>query len=388
MQRWVEKALTKLEKAKREPKIRTQRGKSCFYCEYTTGNGERVQFSYLESPDFNARIQEEITKLLHGEYKGKVDNEVFVAEAFDVYLRESRLPALRAEYSEEKQKKYYLESYRVAQYITDILQTKCNIIILSKINKDSMRILIENIRISSQNNEKINSNSTCNRYIMPLVAMNNYIKNHTEYKYCELNLGLFKQKEPPPMTNYLKDDEIEKLLEYSPEHLRKPIIFALNTGFRKQNIFSLKWDDVDFENKIITQQVKQNKTHTVPMTSDVYQMLIALSQEKTCEYVFTYLGKKLTTPRRSFKTALKSAGIELPIGQLFHVFRHTSASKMINAGVDILTVSKVLGHSSVSMTQKYAHLSADSIREKMEKALSKPLCELSVNCDEKSEPPP
>jgi len=65
-----------------------------------------------------------------------------------------------------------------------------------------------------------------------------------------------------------------------------------------------------------------------------------------------------------FKRACKKAGIE---NACLHTLRHTFASHLVMSGVDIMTLSKLLGHSSITMTEKYAHLAQDHLRGAVEK---------------------
>ncbi|WP_410174014.1 tyrosine-type recombinase/integrase [Microbulbifer thermotolerans] len=74
-------------------------------------------------------------------------------------------------------------------------------------------------------------------------------------------------------------------------------------------------------------------------------------------------GKLFSPCTGAFRKAIERAGIELPPGQLTHVCRHTFASHYLMNGGDILTLQKILGHSSLTMTMRYAHFAPDHLSD-------------------------
>ncbi len=155
-------------------------------------------------------------------------------------------------------------------------------------------------------------------------------------------------------------EEEEALLASSAPHLKPIIITALNTGMRKGEILSLRWDDVDLENNVITvrqENSKSKKTRKVPVNSTLRRVLLR-QRLKTggSEYVFLnpegkpYL--RHDSLKRSFEGACSRAGIK---GLRFHDLRHTAATRMVEAGANIVAVSKILGHADLKTTMRYAH---------------------------------
>jgi integrase len=89
-------------------------------------------------------------------------------------------------------------------------------------------------------------------------------------------------------------------------------------------------------------------------------VLTALKAKATCDYVFTGpKGERLATIRTAFKNACRRAGIS---GLRLHDLRHTFASRLVKAHVDIITVQSLLGHVSVTTTQRYTHTHEDQRR--------------------------
>ncbi|NTV28734.1 MAG: site-specific integrase [Candidatus Omnitrophica bacterium] len=161
---------------------------------------------------------------------------------------------------------------------------------------------------------------------------------------------------------YLEKPEIARLIGNCLAHLKPIVILALNTGMRKSEIFNLRWDDVDFNLRMIQLlKTKNNKIRNIPMNESVYYTLKALKEQSEDEQVFPGRnGPAITYVTKSFATALRKSGI---INFRFHDLRHTFASQLVMAGVDLNTVRELLGHSELTMTLRYAHLSCDHKRQ-------------------------
>jgi site-specific recombinase XerD len=207
-----------------------------------------------------------------------------------------------------------------------------------------------------------NDGASCSTINREVACLKCILSRAVEWEYIEKNpiQGLRMLKEPPPLERYLTKEEAERLIAVSPLYLRDIIIFALGTGVRKSEMFNLKWDDVVineiFKYGEITVIGKGNKRRTIRMNKTVYNLLVRKSKEKNSLYVFPSMktDKNLTHVKRSFASALKKAGIE---NFRFHDLRHTAASWMVQGGADLYSVQKILGHSSIRTTQRYAHLS-------------------------------
>jgi integrase len=165
-------------------------------------------------------------------------------------------------------------------------------------------------------------------------------------------------------------EEEERLLSASAVHLKPIIITALNTGMRRGELLSLKWGNVDLENNLIiitAANNKSKKTKRVPVNSVLSTMLRELKfrNQKKSEYVFLGDDDK---PVKDIKTAYLNACRRAGIQSLrFHDLRHTAGTRMVESGVGIVAISKILGHASVELTMKrYLH-PEDSLRDAVEK---------------------
>jgi integrase len=159
----------------------------------------------------------------------------------------------------------------------------------------------------------------------------------------------------------LSPEEARRLIGCAAPAIRPVLIVALNTGMRRTEILSLKWRDVDFAKSfILIEDSKSGKSRKVPMNTFVYRILKDLPRTSS-EYVFFNPGTNdhVKDIKTGFWAACRRAGLS---GVRLHDLRHTAASKMIEAGADLVTVSKILGHSSIQMTMRYAHPTPENMR--------------------------
>lgn len=152
---------------------------------------------------------------------------------------------------------------------------------------------------------------------------------------------------------FLMPDEIQKLLSNCADHLKPIVTVAVHTGMRKGELLSLNWDQVNFEQGIISLlDTKNHERRDNPMNETVKATLMGM--ERKGSYVFsTEDGGSFGDVRRSFETALRRSGIQ---DFRFHDLRHTFASNLVMEGVDIMTVKELMGHKDLTMTLRYSHL--------------------------------
>jgi integrase len=170
---------------------------------------------------------------------------------------------------------------------------------------------------------------------------------------------------------YLTEDEYRRLLnalenEAIPQWLKPIVEVALHTGLRQSNLLNLKWSEVNLFSRVITIEaihMKNKENLGLPLTQRAVEILKELQKTKQIEgYVFHDNGKKIYPEklRRAFKKACKITGIK---DFTFHDLRHTFASYLRQRGVDLHSISKLLGHADTRMTQRYSHLSVENLRE-------------------------
>ena len=154
----------------------------------------------------------------------------------------------------------------------------------------------------------------------------------------------------------LSREEITRLLEASAVYLRPILIAAISTGMRKGEVLDLKWEDVDFDNGFIrVERSKNAEARNVPIIPFLRDTLFGLKHRRRPEdFVFVREdGSRILCFKEAFRAACERAGIS---DLRFHDLRHTAASLLAAGGCDIITLQNILGHKSLSMTQRYAHL--------------------------------
>jgi site-specific recombinase XerD len=140
-------------------------------------------------------------------------------------------------------------------------------------------------------------------------------------------------------------------LQHEPE-----LDLALNTGLRRSEQYNLVWDCVSFERKQLTVlRSKNGETRHVPLNDAAIHALRRLQASSNgTPYVFLASdGTRLCSPRSWFDAAVDDAKL---LDFTWHCLRHTFASRLVMKGVDLRTVQVLMGHKTIQMTCRYAHL--------------------------------
>ena len=171
------------------------------------------------------------------------------------------------------------------------------------------------------------------------------------------------------MQRVLTQEETAGLMANAGGYLKPFLIIALNTGMRRNEILTLKWKDVDFLHAELTIRAeisKSKKPRTIPMNGPVADAIREMPRGNRSGLVFfnPETGTNVKDIKTAFRTACRTAEIS---GVRIHDLRHTAATRMIEAGVDIVTVKEILGHSSVEITMRYCHPSRETKARAMER---------------------
>jgi integrase len=165
---------------------------------------------------------------------------------------------------------------------------------------------------------------------------------------------------------WLTFKEQEKLLAVSPLWLREIILFAVNTGWRRSEIIRLTWDKVDLFRKTLTILEQKNRgKDTQPFNEQVLEVLKARNKVRSIKSNLVFYndeGGQLDGRNvlRAFYIAVKKAKLS---HCRFHDLRHTFATRLAQAGVDLYKVQKLMRHKTPLMTQRYAHHYSESLRD-------------------------
>lgn len=216
------------------------------------------------------------------------------------------------------------------------------------------------------------------RQVSDVTAQKNYVKlasamsTAVRWQYLESNpvKKVTKPKVSERRPVYISKDEMKQLLGHITDNeLRDIVIVAVSTGLRLNELLHLKWHNVDLINKVIHVvnedgfTTKSKKSRSVPMNDKSYQVLAQRKESAVCELVFhnrmrVHNDMKIS---KAFKKAVRACNLNDKI--CFHTLRHTFCSWLVKSGVSIYEVMKLAGHSSVSVTQIYAHLEPEQRHE-------------------------
>lgn len=190
-----------------------------------------------------------------------------------------------------------------------------------------------------------------------------------------------KYQEPDGRLRYLSGPaEADRLVAACEDFLKPIVLTALHTGMRKEEILSLTWEAVDLTHGFIRlQQTKNGKARALPLNETLWGSFGRLRTRQDVSFVFHDAhGRRYNDVRHAFDRACEAAGL---IDFHFHDLRHTFASWLVMKGVPLATVSALLGHTSPTMTLRYAHLSPKHLTSAVRVLDANPdhSCDSSVN---------
>lgn len=189
-------------------------------------------------------------------------------------------------------------------------------------------------------------------------------------------LGL---RHPEGRLRWLSREEAARLVEAASLHARRPhlpsfIQLALNTGCRKTELLALEWSRVDWTLSTLrldAEHTKSAKRRHIPLNEAALAALRVMrawcdSHAHGSPWVFATASGRMTTLQVGFGAACKRASIE---DFRIHDLRHTCASWLVIAGVPLQVVKELLGHSSITVTERYAHLAPELVRSAVQRLL-------------------
>jgi len=165
------------------------------------------------------------------------------------------------------------------------------------------------------------------------------------------------------------EEEFQRILGFCPDEIKAMVVIARKTGLRRANITGMKWAWVNVVRGIITipgSEHKNKKPHVVKMNKTVHALFRSMRIEgnlvfpPTGKYKALAWGTWLNYICDSFKKACRSG--RRP-DFTFHGLRHDFCSQLVMRGIPLYTVSKMAGHSSIKITERYAHLAPDIIAD-------------------------
>lgn len=205
--------------------------------------------------------------------------------------------------------------------------------------------------------------ATANRYVAALSHVMTIAAR--EWEWIETNpcARLSRLSEPRGRVRFLSDDERDRLLatckaSQSP-HLYPVVVLALSTGARLNEVLSLRWGQVDLSaGRIILHDTKNKERRVLPLTGHAREVIRDWSQVRRIDTDLLFPNSRHPDRpidiRGPWNTAIAKAGIT---DFRFHDLRHSAASYLAMNGATLAEIAEVLGHKTLQMVKRYAHLS-------------------------------
>jgi integrase len=188
-----------------------------------------------------------------------------------------------------------------------------------------------------------------------------------EWEWLNVNpvTKVSKERVNNEIERWLTLEEEERLLAACPGWVQEIVLVALHTGLRQSELLNLRWRLVDLRRKTLTLLVQKNRSKdTLPLNESALKVLTARNRVrhiKTDHVFYSGNGTRIDASNlmRSFRKAVKEAGIEK---FRFHDLRHTFATRLAQAGVDMYMIQRLGRWKTTQMVARYAHHYSESLR--------------------------
>jgi integrase len=194
------------------------------------------------------------------------------------------------------------------------------------------------------------------RYLKPNEEVN--LRNAMDVRELELRAGRQSGNEWREVRDY---PLMPSITAHFSDYLKPLILLAINTGLRRGEIFKLRWADIDLQNKLLTvrgETAKSKHTRHLPLNTEAMGLLKYWKQQ--CDITYVFVSPVTGQPFNNISNAWSSIRKKAELTDFrFHDLRHTFASKLVMSGIDLYTVKELMGHSTIQMTERYAHLAPE-----------------------------
>lgn len=223
-------------------------------------------------------------------------------------------------------------------------------------------------------NGETRSRATVNRYLTTFLRILNLAESEWGWRVGDTRRLKLKLREPSGRTRYLSGPEREALLGCCADSFHPDLLdivqLALGTGMRQGEILNLEWGNIHFDRKVVVlapEQTKNRQSRTIPLHG---ASLLALERRSKLRRIDTALvfpapprGRTAPHPtciRHAWDDALERSGVQ---DFRFHDLRHSFASYLAMSGASLLELADLMGHKTLAMVKRYAHLSPEHGQE-------------------------
>lgn len=269
-----------------------------------------------------------------------------------------------------------LGDFTLDQVTSDLIFVACNELADQPALSYKGRDFAGRPTFEARDRKKPRTAATVNRYLASLAALFSWAKEGrlTPRNWVNPCKGAWRGAESEGRLRYLSEAERERLLAACKEsrypRLHALVLTAILTGARRGELLALRWEDVDLAaGTALLGRTKNGDSRTLVLLPQVVEILRPFEGDAK-RYVFGSVRGKYQRPASNIEAVWREARAKADLGDVvFHSLRHTCASYMAQAGVPLYIISDVLGHRSMKMTMRYAHLSTASKAKAMQAAL-------------------
>ncbi|QTO40875.1 tyrosine-type recombinase/integrase [Desulfovibrio desulfuricans] len=217
--------------------------------------------------------------------------------------------------------------------------------------------------VPSKRTGAVRSQASVNRYCCFLRTIFNFaVANGL---MAQNPISQWRKTKEPPRQFQISLEDVAKIMKHADAHVRWAIEVCFNLGVRSgdSELLSLRWIDVDWERKQVRVYGRKTKTYRIiPIKDTFLERLREMRAISRTEFIIEYRGKRVNRIQKAFRMACRRAGIEHSVRM--YDLRHMFATYMLSNGADLAAVSKLLGHSSVTMTANvyYQYLEGEKER--------------------------
>jgi len=341
-----------------EAKRHQGRPDKCYYIRYkVNGQLKREKIGWASegySVALASQIRNERLSVTRGHTEGTQDMTVSAAvEKYKEYTKTHN-----RSWEEDWQRVASFEQMYGKMYLSEIrpghIDSYLNVLRQKKIKKRD--------KLTGNVTEVFITESTVKHYLTIIKRMFSYLTELELYDRVNPAKAVKIKKYDNTIVACLTDTELKNFIRVCSAgkykmHGGELMLFTLYTGLRRSSVFRMRWSDVDLEKQTYTlKDQKNSKVTTIYMSAKAVEILRQLRQSsKSDSLIFPGpLGKEREDVRTLWEKVKRDAGIRPEFR--FHDLRHTFATMLREEGVDLDVVSKMLSHSSVTVTQRYAHI--------------------------------
>jgi integrase len=294
--------------------------------------------------------------------------EVAIRDGRDFQTREAKrhkLSDLVADYlrvvARDKPSALQKQTHLLNWWVEELRDPMLSNLTANSINNAREKLLTENL--GTKNKPRYRSNATWNRYRASLSKAVSYANKPLHWMTTNPVSEVEKGREPSGRVRFLSHDERARLLQACREsplsELELIVLLAITAGARRGEILGLKWQDLDLDERhvAVLHQTKNRERRSLKLVPLVLSMLKERAKFRRLDTDFVFPHEKQNTlldPAHHFEQACIKAGIT---DFRFHDLRHTAASYIAMSGGTLHEIAAILGHKTLAMVQRYAHLS-------------------------------